>query len=73
MRGNEIDRHKVIIFVRRYGKPFRFYRFKKDDYGEPLEDIENINIKGVFHEGSIYVSQNTMMDQKVEVNPSHKF
>ena len=43
MRGNKIDRHKVIIFVRRYGKPFRFYRSKKDDYGEPSEDIENIN------------------------------
>ena len=69
MRGNEIDRHKVIIFVRRYGKPFRFYRSKKDDYGEPSEDIKNINIKGVFHVGSIYVTQNTNDGSKSRSKP----
>lgn len=69
MRDNKIDRHKVIIFVRRYGKPFRFYRFKKDDYGEPSENIESINIQGVFHVGSIYVSQNTNDGSKSRSKP----
>lgn len=69
LRNIEFERHKVLIFLKRYGKQFCFYRQGKNEYGEPTGNKEEISVLGVFHEGAIYVSQNTNDGTKSRSKP----
>ena len=56
--------HKVNRMINANGKYFTFTRFKRNDFGELLEEKEHITIFGLYHEVTSYISR-TAQDASV--------
>ena len=69
MYVKSFDVVKIKRFIARYGKPYTFQRITKDDYGEDTEKITTINITGVFHETSSYITENAQDGSIVRQKP----
>lgn len=57
MNYDNFQLHKVNRMISANGKYFTFTRFKKNDFGEFLEEKEHITIFGLYHEVTSYISR----------------
>lgn len=51
------ERRKVELAIKASGTQFVFYRNKKNDFGEPLDEAEEVaRLKGLYHTNTSYIS-----------------
>jgi hypothetical protein len=54
------DVAKLKRFLITHGEQLQFKRKTTDDFGEPIDDGQNlVNVKGVVHQDSVYIGKNT--------------
>lgn len=64
MNYDSFQLHKVNRMINANGKYFTFTRFKRNDFGELLQEKEHITIFGLYHEVTSYINR-TAQDASV--------
>ena len=52
-----LEIYKINQFIKRWGKVYTFTKPGENKFGEPTGEVESVDIPGVYHESSSYISQ----------------
>lgn len=72
MINTNFESYKIKREIKRSGINFEFKRYKKNNFGEPSDELEIVgNVKGIYHEqnGSIQISTNDTTQTRTKKIP----
>lgn len=53
----QLEIYKINQFIKRWGGVYTFTKPGENKFGEPTGEVESVDIPGVYHENSSYISQ----------------
>ncbi len=69
--NSRLEEYKILRFIKNQGSMYLFTKYKKDQFGEPIDEVEKlVKIEGVYHEVQGYVSKNSSDAGTVKTKPS---